>query len=180
MHSLFKYPMLCNVMLCCAMYLSSLILPLPSHPNYRYTEYFKWVWGLSLTAERVVSVRRACPSLTSSSLCWQKKINHLTQRCDIGNASLWFDLILFTVWTATTHFVNGHARRIMVATIIRTRAVLCDFLLKPIHSPVCRFVCCDLDGDSRLAPQEMRHFYKVQLHRVTSLVSQPHSNRSIA
>jgi hypothetical protein len=34
-----------------------------------------------------------------------------------------------------------------------------------------RFVCCDLDGDSRLAPQEMRHFYKVQLHRVTSLVS---------
>jgi hypothetical protein len=45
-------------------------------------------------------------------------------------------------------------------------ALLCLVLL-----PSTRFVCCDLDGDSRLAPQEMRHFYKVQLHRVTSLVS---------
>ena len=35
------------------------------------------------------------------------------------------------------------------------------------------FVCCDLDGDGRLVPQEMRHFYKVQLHRVTSLGQEP-------
>eukprot|EP00596_Hydrurales_sp_CCMP1899_P001008 CAMPEP_0119051740 /NCGR_PEP_ID=MMETSP1177-20130426/73263_1 /TAXON_ID=2985 /ORGANISM="Ochromonas sp, Strain CCMP1899" /LENGTH=293 /DNA_ID=CAMNT_0007031057 /DNA_START=1273 /DNA_END=2151 /DNA_ORIENTATION=+ len=31
------------------------------------------------------------------------------------------------------------------------------------------FVCCDLDGDSKLVPQEMMHFYKVQLLRVTNL-----------
>lgn len=42
-------------------------------------------------------------------------------------------------------------------------------LLRSLAAPL-RFVCCDLDGDSRLAPQEMRHFYKMQLHRVTSLV----------
>lgn len=35
------------------------------------------------------------------------------------------------------------------------------------------FVCCDLDGDGTLVPQEMRHFYKVQLHRVTSLGQEP-------
>ena len=58
---------------------------------------------------------------------------------------------------------------------------LLRFLTVPsIRSTLRRFVCCDLDGDSRLAPQEMRHFYKVQLHRVTSLVSQSHSYHSTA
>ena len=34
-----------------------------------------------------------------------------------------------------------------------------------------RFSCCDLDGDGALSPEEMRHFYKNQIMRVTSLVS---------
>lgn len=32
-----------------------------------------------------------------------------------------------------------------------------------------RFSCCDLDGDGKLNPEEMRHFYRNQIHRVTSL-----------
>lgn len=35
--------------------------------------------------------------------------------------------------------------------------------------PHCRFSCCDLDGDQKLNPEEMRHFYRSQIHRVTSL-----------
>ena len=31
------------------------------------------------------------------------------------------------------------------------------------------FTCCDLDGDGKLTSDEMRHFYRLQLHRVTSL-----------
>jgi serine/threonine-protein phosphatase 2A regulatory subunit B'' len=31
------------------------------------------------------------------------------------------------------------------------------------------FTCCDLDGDGKLTADEMRHFYRLQLHRVTSL-----------
>lgn len=31
------------------------------------------------------------------------------------------------------------------------------------------FNCCDLDGDRTLTPPEMRHFYKIQLHRLISL-----------
>jgi len=31
------------------------------------------------------------------------------------------------------------------------------------------FACCDLDGDGTLSPEELRHFYRAQLHRVTSL-----------
>lgn len=34
-----------------------------------------------------------------------------------------------------------------------------------------RFSCCDLDGDGALSPEEMRHFYKNQILRVTNLVS---------
>lgn len=33
-----------------------------------------------------------------------------------------------------------------------------------------RFSCCDLDGDGALSPEEMRHFYKNQILRVTNLV----------
>jgi hypothetical protein len=33
-----------------------------------------------------------------------------------------------------------------------------------------RFSCCDLDGDGALSPEEMRHFYRSQVARVTSLV----------
>jgi Ca2+-binding EF-hand superfamily protein len=32
------------------------------------------------------------------------------------------------------------------------------------------FTCCDLDGDGRISPEEMWHFYRTQLQRVTSLV----------
>jgi serine/threonine-protein phosphatase 2A regulatory subunit B'' len=31
------------------------------------------------------------------------------------------------------------------------------------------FNCCDLDGDKRLSPEEMKFFYRQQIHRVTSL-----------
>ena len=31
------------------------------------------------------------------------------------------------------------------------------------------FTCCDLDGDGVITPEEMRHFYKAQLHRIISL-----------
>ena len=31
------------------------------------------------------------------------------------------------------------------------------------------FNCCDLDGDGIITPEDMRYFYKSQLHRVTSL-----------
>jgi serine/threonine-protein phosphatase 2A regulatory subunit B'' len=31
------------------------------------------------------------------------------------------------------------------------------------------FSCCDLDGDGALSPEEMRHFYKNQILRVTGL-----------
>lgn len=31
------------------------------------------------------------------------------------------------------------------------------------------FTCCDLDGDGTLSPQEMNHFYKNQIMRITSL-----------
>lgn len=31
------------------------------------------------------------------------------------------------------------------------------------------FTCCDLDGDGKLTPDEMRYFYRSQLHRLTSL-----------
>jgi hypothetical protein len=33
----------------------------------------------------------------------------------------------------------------------------------------CRFRCCDLDGDGKLTPEEMRFFYRNQIHRITSL-----------
>ena len=33
-----------------------------------------------------------------------------------------------------------------------------------------RFACCDLDGDGRLTSDELRHFYKTQLQRITNLV----------
>jgi Ca2+-binding EF-hand superfamily protein len=33
------------------------------------------------------------------------------------------------------------------------------------------FRCCDLEGDSKLTPEEMRYFYRNQIHRITSLVS---------
>lgn len=36
--------------------------------------------------------------------------------------------------------------------------------------PSHRFNCCDLDGDGALSPEEMRHFYRSQVARVTSLV----------
>jgi hypothetical protein len=45
----------------------------------------------------------------------------------------------------------------------------------PVATPVFfphRFSCCDLDGDGALSPEEMRHFYKSQVSRVTSLVRQ--------
>lgn len=32
------------------------------------------------------------------------------------------------------------------------------------------FHCCDLDGDRQLSPEEMRFFYRNQIHRITSLV----------
>lgn len=31
------------------------------------------------------------------------------------------------------------------------------------------FTCCDLDGDKKLSPEEMRYFYRNQIHRITSL-----------
>jgi serine/threonine-protein phosphatase 2A regulatory subunit B'' len=31
------------------------------------------------------------------------------------------------------------------------------------------FSCCDLDGDDCLSAEELRHFYKLQLHRITSM-----------
>eukprot|EP01031_Cornospumella_fuschlensis_P027516 gene27516-33235_t len=31
------------------------------------------------------------------------------------------------------------------------------------------FMCCDLDGDKKLSPEEMRYFYRNQIHRITSL-----------
>lgn len=35
------------------------------------------------------------------------------------------------------------------------------------------FKCVDLDGDGVLSPEELRHFYKVQLHRINSLDQEP-------
>lgn len=32
-----------------------------------------------------------------------------------------------------------------------------------------RFACCDLDGDGKLTSEEMRYFYRNQIHRITSL-----------
>jgi serine/threonine-protein phosphatase 2A regulatory subunit B'' len=31
------------------------------------------------------------------------------------------------------------------------------------------FRCCDLDGDGFLSPEEMRYFYRNQIHRITNL-----------
>jgi hypothetical protein len=44
-----------------------------------------------------------------------------------------------------------------------------SFFCLPAH--LNRFSCCDLDGDGALSPEEMRHFYKNQILRVTNLVS---------
>ena len=106
-------------------------------------------------------VRRACHSQTSYSSCWPRRINHRMRPSDTGSHLTY--LIALSKQRLRIHFLHQQYSYKLLYNVIFYSTVL---------SPFYRFVCCDLDGDSRLAPQEMRHFYKVQLHRVTSLVSQ--------